>query len=422
MKYIASAYLFLNAGIQSLQNVAKIAGINYSLDADGKKIKVNIDGKKLAKSISILFGTQVLAGMLIPMLNELMMGIVGGDDDDEPVTDENGVVIETNPYRRLTEFERRNNICIWLGGDSFIKIPIAIELRAFYGLGETIYGQMAGIPNPNPGKDVTEQMLDLLPVNFVETGGLVPDAVAPLWESFITNKNYQGIPLYNDSEFLENAPEASKVYSNTGDTYITISRLVNAIGGGDEVHKSNLDTKLTNPAVMQHIVEGYLGGLLTTSRQGAQLIGQPLKKFILGEDVDPIPAREWPVVNRLYINTDKRNDDRYVKDRYYHYRDKAEQIRHDVREYEKRLDEPKYLKKYQELITSPEYLDYITFDALNKAVKEMHKLVKEYGSEYKQFEVDAMRNLVNALDEDSEGIISPEEWGKNLRGNKNIGE
>jgi hypothetical protein len=415
-KYVASAFLFLNAGIQSLQNIAKISGVEFGLDADGKKIKINVNGKKLGKSVAILFGSQVLAGMLIPMLNEMMMGMLGGDDDDEPVTDEEGVVIETNPYRRLTEFERRNNICLWLGGDNFIKIPIAIELRAFYGLGETMYGMMAGMPNPNPGADVVDQMLDLLPVNFIESGGLVPDAVAPLWESFISNKNYQGVPLYNDSEFLENAPEASKVYSNTGDAYIAISRFINELGGGDEVSKSKLDTRLTNPAIMQHIVEGYLGGLLTTSRQTAKLIGQPIKQFVLGQEVEPIPAREWPVVNRLYINTDKRNDDRYVKDRYYFYRDQAEKMRHDERGYLERLDDPKYEKKYNELIESPEYMDYIAFGALNQAVKDAHNVVKELGSEYKEFEIDAMRNLVNALDEESNGIINPQGWGESIRG------
>ena len=416
-KYIASAYLFLNAGIQSLQNVAKICGINLSMGEKG--IKLNINGKKLTEGAAILFGSQIILGFLVPMLNEFMMGLIGGDDDDEPMVDENGVVISTNPYRRLTEWERRNNLCIWLGGNRFAKIPLAIELRAFYGLGETMYGYMAGIPNPNPGADVVGQMLDLLPVNFVENGGMVPDAIAPIWESFISNKNYQGIPLYNDSDFLENNPEASKAYSGTGPMYMAISRWVNELGGGDDVHKSKLDTRLTNPAIMQHIVEGYLGGLLTTTRQTAKLIGQPIEKFILGKDVESIPARDWPVVNRLYINTDKRNDDRYVKDRYYFYRDKAEQMRHDVREYEKRLDDPRYVEKYQDLITSPDYLEYITFDALNKAVKDAHQDVKEFGDEFKVFEVDAMRELVNALDEDSEGFISPEQWGKDL---KNIGE
>ena len=447
-QYIASAYLFFNAGMQSLQNVAKISGIDFSLDADGKKIKVNINGGKMAKSVSILFGSQVMLGMLIPMLNEFMMGLIGGDDDDDPTTDENGIVIETNPYRRLTEFERRNNVCLWIGGDNFIKIPIAIELRAFYGLGETIYGYMAGIPNPNPGKDVVAQMTDLLPVNFVERGGLVPDAFAPFVESFVTKENYQGIPLYNDSEYLKYKPESEKVYSGTGETYIAISRFINRLAGGDEVHKSDIDGAWNNPAVMQHLVEGYFGGVLTTFRQTAGLIGKPIKQFATGEEVDPIPAREWPVVNRLYINTDKRNDSRYVKERYYYYRDKADQMKNDIREYEKRLNDPEYEKKYNELISSPEYLDYIVFGAYDKAVKDAKEDVKEYGEEYKQAEVDAMRELVNALDETpiqeaveelgradrrkaqdaidnmkeeelKEKMIDPEAFGRKLRGDKN---
>lgn len=422
-KYIASGYLFFNAGVQSLQNVAKISGIELSMDETKGKARIKIDGKKLSKSAALLFGSQVIMGMVFPMLNEFMMGLWGGDDDDEAMVDEDGGVISTNPYRRLTEYERRNNLCLWIGGNRFIKIPLAIELRAFYGLGETIYGYMAGIPNPNPGADILTQIADLLPVNFVENNGLVPDVAAPLWQSFITNENFMGIPLYNDSEYLKNEPEANKVYSNTGDAYIALSRWINELGGGDEVSKSKLDSKWNNPAVMQNIVEGYLGGLLTTSRQTANLIGQPIKKFILGKDVEPIPARDWPVANRLYINTNKRNDDRYVKERYYNYRDQAEKVRHDIRKYEERLDDPKYMEKYQQLLESPEYLDYITFDALNKAVKDAHQDVKEYGDEFKVFETDAMRELVNAMDEDAEAVIQPEQWGRSLSGkDKNISE
>lgn len=422
-KYIASGYLFFNAGVQSLQNVAKISGIELSMDEAKGKARIKIDGKKLGKSAALLFGSQVIMGMVFPMLNEFMMGLWGGDDDDKAAVDEDGGVISTNPYRRLTEYERRNNLCLWIGGNRFIKIPLAIELRAFYGLGETIYGYMAGIPNPNPGADILTQIADLLPVNFVENNGLVPDAAAPLWQSFITNENFMGIPLYNDSEYLKNEPEANKVYSNTGDAYIALSRWINELGGGDEVSKSKLDGKWNNPAVMQNIVEGYLGGLLTTSRQTANLIGQPIKKFILGKDVEPIPARDWPVVNRLYINTNKRNDDRYIKERYYNYRDQAEKVRHDIREYEERLDDPKFMEKYQQLLESPEYLDYITFDALNKAVKDAHQDVKEYGDEFKVFETDAMRELVNAMDEDAEAVMQPEQWGRTLSGkDKNISE
>ena len=421
-KYIATAYLFFNAGVQSLQNVAKMSGIDFSVNENGK-VRMKVNGKKLAKSTATLFGSQMLLGMIMPMVNEVLMGLVGGDDDDEPMLDANGRPITTNPYRRLTEFERRNNICIWVGGDNFIKIPIAIELRAFYGLGETMYGMMAGIPNPNPGADVVGQLADLLPVNFVDKGGLVPDVLAPGYEAHI-NRNYQGIPLYNDSEYLEHEPEANKVYSNTGDAYIALSRWINELGGGDEISKGKLDGKLTNPAIMQHLVEGYLGGVLTTARQTAKLVGQPVRKFILGEDVESIPAREWPVVNRLYVNTDKRNDDRYVKDRYYFYRDWADKYRHDLNGY-KNSDDPQYQRKYIDMIQSPEYMDYIVFDAMNKEVRKAHQDVKDYGDQFKIFETDAMRRLVNAMDEDmqKDSRISPENWGKNLKGDgKNKGE
>ena len=77
------------------------------------------------------------------------------------------------------------------------------------------------------------------------------------------------------------------------------------------------------------------------------------------------------------------------------------------------------------MIQSPEYMDYIVFDAMNKEVRKAHQDVKDYGDQFKIFETDAMRRLVNAMDEDmqKDSRISPEDWGKNLKGDgKNKGE
>lgn len=145
------------------------------------------------------------AGVLVPMINNAIIEMLIGDGDDD-MTDEERMEWrkKMDAYDNLPEWVRRNNFCIWIGGERFITIPLPIELRAFYGMGEMWYQAGKGNMNGIDGKvntkkvsvDMVNQLTELLPINPLGGNGdalsvIVPDAGKPLYQAF-TNRDFLG--------------------------------------------------------------------------------------------------------------------------------------------------------------------------------------------------------------------------------------
>lgn len=73
------------------------------------------------------------------MINNAIIEMLIGDGDDD-MTDEKWSEKKMDAYDNLPEWVRRNNYCIWIGGERFITIPLPIELRAFYEWGNVVSG------------------------------------------------------------------------------------------------------------------------------------------------------------------------------------------------------------------------------------------------------------------------------------------
>ena len=181
-------YLFFNASVQSLTNFKRL----YD--------------KQPVKFYSALGGF-MSAGFLMPMINNVLYSIFGGGDDD--------------PYNDLPEWVRRNNLCIYTGNDTFLTIPLPIELRAFYGLGDYAYQLTTGKEKPsatNIAKGTVGQLADLLPLNPTGNEGLktfMPDIMSPIFEAYVWNQDFTGKPVAKISPFNERDPEWKRVYRNS---------------------------------------------------------------------------------------------------------------------------------------------------------------------------------------------------------------
>ena len=124
---------------------------------------------------------------------------------------------EDDDYYDLPEYVRRNNICFRNGGGNWITIPMPIELRAIYGLGEMSSGIVSGKEKYTDKKmamKIAEQMSQVLPLDMMEGGGgfsaFVPSSVKPLIEAG-DNKDWTGLPLYKDNDFNKGMPEWTKL-------------------------------------------------------------------------------------------------------------------------------------------------------------------------------------------------------------------
>lgn len=350
-----SLFLFFNAAVQSLANFANLAKAN-------------------PKRFSAAVGGFTAAGILLPIMNNLLIGMFGGDDDKDA-------------YENLPEWVRKNNFCFWLGGDKFLTIPIPIELRAFYGAGELFRSYMEGKgDNRNIGMELMGQFTELLPINpfgggewnipkgtptknIVGTvvGNLMPDAGKPVYQ-VAQNRNFFGKPIYKDN-FNELMPEWTKAYAGTSKALVSSAKLLNEVTGGDKYDRGLLNM---NPAILEHFFESYFGGLGKT-------INQVGKTVSMIWDEDERMWRSVPVLNRFLSGGDERNVFSRVNEAYFNYLGEYKVVENRLRGYKKEMKagDGLYRAKLEELETSPEYKRYAILKKYQKRVKAFQDKIKE---------------------------------------------
>lgn len=282
---VRNLYLFINPAIQSLQTLGALAKHNpYKFNA-----------------VTSLW---LASGVLVPAVNNLLLGMFGGDDDKDK-------------YWSFSKWDRRNNFIMWIPfTKDFIKIPLAQEFRGFYSVGDMIASKLMGGDKATESwgdyaQDFLGQVVDMLPLDPTGYDGnvavsLMPNAIRPFFElSF--NVDFTGKPLFKDSEFNKYDPNFTKAYAGTPDWLVRTSRLVNSLGNPyPDVQQNAIDRfgdpryNLNNPAVVDHVLSSYLGGAYTF---GSQAVGVLTKA--LNSDSE-IKTADIPLLSRFAANPDDR--------------------------------------------------------------------------------------------------------------------
>lgn len=304
-----SCYLFFNAGMQSL------ALLSYNI----KHHPVRTAAYTVA--IPMLF-----ANAIVPMVNAWFASVYGEDDDDV--------------YSNLPEWDRRNNLCLYKGKGQWVKIPLPIEIRAFYGLGDCALGMI----NKNyestktPAIDVLSQLTQALPLDFMGEGGdaigaMLPDVMKPGYH-IVSNKDWTGKPLYKRSPWNTYEPEWQKQFKGEADWEVEASKWLNEMtGGGDHVKGWADGMWTTNPAVWDEIVSGYLGGA-----------GSDAGRFVkLGSRAatgnwEDFSVREIPMVRALYSTPTERTQYYRVTNKYAKYKEQSKEYEHNLKAWGKSDD------------------------------------------------------------------------------------
>jgi predicted RNA methylase len=341
--YMKNHTLFYNAGVQGANLFAK-----------------NI--KHTPKTVAVAFGAMPFGlNIAVALLNQLLIS-----QEDEKKR--NGV---KNPYAELPEWKRRNNLCIYWGGGNFKTIPMGIELRAFYGLGDIAAGYMVDerLKSDTPiGLDIIGQMAQLVPASdflghhspssgIKELGedvilSMTPTTAKPYLELGF-NRDWTGRPIYRDNDYLDKAPRWKRAYDSTNDAYMTINKWANKTFNG--IDSTNEDLKgsgmmadavdfFTAPYGLQHIVEGYTGGTGATIGRMYQTGKSFAKGVVSGIKDDKGFAegfnKEWDKVNpndipfyRVFNYTPKEgNDMQRTKSKWYNYADELEQLKYNMQQ------------------------------------------------------------------------------------------
>ncbi len=363
-------YVFWNAGVQGLTNFGRSSKRHPAKAFGG------------ASAMFIL-------GYVVPMLAAAMGG-GDGDDDDK------------NAYYNLPEYVRRTNICFRFG-EQWITIPLPIEFRGIYGLGELA----SGVLNDNEHYDnkeltyqVASQVSQIFPLDFLEGGGgvnaFIPSSLKPFAEAYIMNKSWTGLPIYKDTPWNQNYPEWTKAYKNADKTLVAATKWLNEATGGDDFKKGAFDI---NPSKLEYLLNGLFGGYMNTAEK--------MKK--MAETAVGSREFEWRnmlLANRVVKSGDERTANRKLQNEYFKYRKEYEETKRLLKKYENAADEGilGMAEKMNFLQNSPEYLRYEIFDEYRADIDDYREDIKEAANDAERNEIEAdmyatMRELIDQLHE-----------------------
>lgn len=314
--YLRHCSMFFNAGIQSTNLLLK-------------NIKTNPK-----KTIGIMASAPFALGALAALLNNCLIA-----SEDEK--DRKGV---KDPYGELPDYIRRNKLCIYKGKGEFVTIPLAIELRAFYGIGDLAAGYTFA-PNvkgqKEPVADAVGCLSQLVPVmdylgnssagkdpgtEFIKA--VSPSALSPLVE-WGFNSDWKGSPIERRGDFYDNIPAWQRAYKGTPESLKSINKFVNAqsndVAKGNEYMLGNkfLDA-ITNPSAINHFFGGFGGGATTFAERSLGLVFNKIK----GNSVE---TKDIPFVRSFFYTPSEQSSMQRTKSKWYNYLDEMETTMENVK-------------------------------------------------------------------------------------------
>lgn len=362
--------------------------------------------KSAWKTAAVSFGMLPLGlGIAQALINQFLI-----NNEDEK--DRKGV---KDPYAELPEWKRRNNICIYTGHGNFKTVPIAIELRAFFGLGDIAAGYAVNdkLKSSTPiGYDILGQMAQLVPASdflghhspsssIKELGedallAVTPTTISPAME-LAFNRDWTGRPFYRDYDYLDKAPRWKRAYDNTNDIYMSINKWANQ--GTNGIDGSNADMKgnetldyLTAPYAWEHLIDSYTGGMGSTIGRTYKTLEAVGKGVVSGtkskegfgkgfsEEFDKFDKNQIPLY-RVFNYTPKEGQDmQRTKSKWYNYSEELKQTEYNIRQL--KTNTPDVLKNIENnakkfnFIHGEEGKAYNIWNAADNYIQKKKKILK----------------------------------------------
>ena len=380
---IRNLYLFINPAVQSLQTLGALV-------------------KHHPFKFTAVTASWIASGVLVPVVNAALMSLLGGDDDKDK-------------YWQFTKWDRRNNLIMWVPfTHEFIKIPLAQEFRAFYGVGDMIASNMMGGKLAEESwsqyaEDLLGQVVDMLPLDPTGYDGniavsLMPNAVRPIFE-LAFNVDFTGKPLFKETEYNKYDPNFTKAYVGTPDWLVRASRMMNSIGNDyPDVQQNKWDAlgnpryNLNNPAVVDHVLSSYLGGAYT---MGSQVLGVLTKSL---NDPKEIKVADIPLFSKFVSNPDDRPASKKQGDEFWDKKEYYDRASNTISKLKKQAKIDGDYSLLERFYGSEEYKTYKLYEKDVKDYKETRKKerAEESGDEYKPHQINAediYNNHTTSMDE-----------------------
>lgn len=367
---IRNLYLFINPAVQSLQTLGALV-------------------KHHPFKFTAVTASWLASGVLVPIVNAALMSLLGGDDDKDK-------------YWQFTKWDRRNNLIMWVPfTHEYVKIPLAQEFRAFYGVGDMIASKMMGGELAEESwsqyaEDLLGQVVDMLPLDPTGYDGniavsLMPNAIRPIFE-LAFNVDFTGKPLFKDTEYNKYDPNFTKAYVGTPDWLVRASKMVNSIGNDyPNVQQNSIDAfgdpryNLNNPAVVDHVLSSYLGGAYT---MGSQILGVLTKSL---NDPKEIKVADIPLFSKFVSNPDDRPVTKKQGDEFWNMKENHDRAANTLSKLKKQAKVDGDYSMLERFYGSEEYKQYKQDDVKVKKYEEDKKKerAEESGEEYRPHKLNA---------------------------------
>jgi site-specific DNA-cytosine methylase len=367
---IRNLYLFINPAVQSLQTLGALV-------------------KHHPFKFTAVTASWLASGVLVPIVNAALMSLLGGDDDKDK-------------YWQFTKWDRRNNLIMWVPfTHEYVKIPLAQEFRAFYGVGDMIASKMMGGELAEESwsqyaEDLLGQVVDMLPLDPTGYDGniavsLMPNAIRPVFE-LAFNVDFTGKPLFKDTEYNKYDPNFTKAYVGTPDWLVRASKMVNSIGNDyPDVQQNSIDAfgdpryNLNNPAVVDHVLSSYLGGAYT---MGSQVLGILTKSL---NDPKEIKVADIPLFSKFVSNPDDRPVTKKQGDEFWNMKENHDRAANTLSKLKKQAKVDGDYSMLERFYGSEEYKQYKQDDVKVKKYEEDKKKerAEESGEEYRPHKLNA---------------------------------
>ena len=367
---IRNLYLFINPAVQSLQTLGALV-------------------KHHPFKFTAVTASWLTSGVLVPIVNAALMSLLGGDDDKDK-------------YWQFTKWDRRNNVIMWIPfTNEYVKIPLAQEFRAFYGIGDMIASKMMGGELAEEtwsqyAEDLLGQVVDMLPLDPTGYDGniavsLMPNPIRPVFE-LAFNVDFTGKPLFKDTEYNKYDPNFTKAYVGTPDWLVRVSKMVNSIGNDyPDVQQNAIDAfgdpryNLNNPAVVDHVLSSYLGGAYT---MGSQVLGVLTKSL---NDPKEIKMADIPLVSKFVSNPDDRPVTKKQGDEFWNMKENHDRAANTMSKLKKQAKVDGDYSMLERFYGSEEYKQYKQEDVKVKKYEEYKKKerAEENGEEYRPHKLNA---------------------------------
>lgn len=295
----------------------------------------------------------------------------GGDDDDDS-------------YYDIPEHTRRQNLIVKGPGNAWIKIPLPIEYRAVYAMGE-LTGSSLFHNEKLEVSDVLAQMSQLLPVDMMEgTKALWPSSVKPMVE-VSNNESWYGSPIWKDTPYNKYMPNWTKAYKSANKDLVNLSETLNEVSGGSKYRKGTIDL---NPAAIEYLLKQYTGGFFTVTNQIRNLIN-------VGTGEKDFDWRYVPLANRMLTSGgDERNVGRGLDEKFFSYLDayRAKASEFSAIKGDLSLPLEKKAELISEIIIDPEYVKMKEMERIYSKLKKAYDTAKEIGDTSKAEELEKSIN------------------------------